>query len=79
MDAYWSYWLDGSGQDVRLRLNLKNAPVTEVRARQFALHEVLGHGLQSASLAARCQHDDVPWVRLLSVHAPHQVMLEGRA
>jgi hypothetical protein len=50
-----------------------------VRARQFALHEVLGHGLQCASLAARCQEVDVPWVRLLSVHAPYQVMLEGLA
>jgi hypothetical protein len=22
VDAYWAYWLDGAGQDVRLRLNL---------------------------------------------------------
>lgn len=79
VDAYWSFWLDGAGQDVRLRLNLKQARFTRVRARQFALHEVLGHGLQSASLAARCQHHDVPWIRLLSVHAPHQIMLEGLA
>jgi hypothetical protein len=79
MDAYWAYWLDGTGQDVRLRLNLKTAQFTAVRARQFALHEVLGHGLQSASLADRGQRTDVPWVRLLSVHAPHQVLLEGLA
>lgn len=79
IDAYWAYWLDGAGSSVRLRLNLRNAKFTEVRARQFALHEVLGHGLQSASIAARCQDEDVPWVRLLSVHAPHQVMLEGLA
>lgn len=79
VDAYWAYWLDGAGSEVRLRLNLRNAKFTEVRARQFALHEVLGHGLQSASLAARCQEEDVPWVRLLSVHAPYQVMLEGLA
>jgi len=79
VDAYWSYWLDGAGQQVRLRLNLRNARFTKVRARQFALHEVLGHGLQSASLAERCAEEDVPWVRLLSVHAPHQVLLEGLA
>jgi hypothetical protein len=79
VDAYWAYWLDGAGERVRLRLNLKNAAFTRVRARQFALHEVLGHGLQSASLADRCQREDVPWVRLLSVHAPHQVLLEGLA
>jgi len=79
VDAYWSYWLDGAGRQVRLRLNLRNAKFTKVRARQFALHEVLGHGLQSASLAARCASEDVPWVRLLSIHAPHQVLLEGLA
>jgi len=50
-----------------------------VQARQFALHEVLGHGLQSASYAARCKAENVPWVRLLSVHAQQQVLLEGLA
>ncbi|UGT61339.1 hypothetical protein [Nocardia asteroides] len=79
VDAYWAYWLDGAGDRVRLRLNTRNAQYTEVRARQFALHEVLGHGLQSASIAARCAKEDVPWVRLLSVHGPQQVLLEGWA
>ena len=79
VDAYWSYWLDGAGDQVRLRLNLRNARFTRIQARQFALHEVLGHGLQSASYADRCARDDVPWVRLLAVHAPHQVLLEGLA
>lgn len=79
VDAYWAYWLDGAGHDVRLRLNLPNVAFTESGARQFALHEVLGHGLQSASLTERASAEDVPWVRLLSVHAPQQVMLEGLA
>ncbi|OLT14159.1 hypothetical protein BJF79_03075 [Actinomadura sp. CNU-125] len=79
VDAYWAYWLDGAGYDVRLRLNLPNAEFTQTGARQFALHEVLGHGLQSASLTAQAEAEDVPWVRLLSVHAPQQVMLEGLA
>lgn len=79
VDAYWGYWLDGAGQRVRLRLNMRNASYTKVQARQFALHEVLGHGLQSASIAARCATEDVPWVRLLSVHGPQQVLLEGLA
>jgi len=79
VDAYWAYWLDGAGQHVRLRLNLPNVEFTQVGARQFALHEVLGHGLQSASLSARAAGEDVPWVRLLSIHAPQQVMLEGLA
>ncbi|GAA2607555.1 hypothetical protein SMC26_17870 [Actinomadura fulvescens] len=79
IDAYWAYWLDGAGQDVRLRLNLPNVEFTQVGAKQFALHEVLGHGLQSASLTAQAVTEDVPWVRILSIHAPQQVMLEGLA
>ncbi|MFF0491106.1 hypothetical protein ACFYTQ_18960 [Nocardia sp. NPDC004068] len=78
-DAYWAYWLDGAGSRVRLRMNTRNASFTKVRARQMALHEVLGHGLQSASMAARCAVEDVAWVRLLSVHGPQQVLLEGWA
>ncbi|MGI5205403.1 hypothetical protein ACQEU6_27955 [Spirillospora sp. CA-108201] len=79
VDAYWAYWLDGSGDNVRLRLNLCRAGFTKVAARQFALHEVLGHGLQSASWTARAAAREVPWVRLMSVHAPQQVLLEGLA
>lgn len=79
VDAYWAYWLDGTGQRVRLRLNLRNARFSSVECRQFAMHEILGHGLQSASFAARCAREEVPWVRLMSVHAPQQVLLEGFA
>lgn len=79
VDAYWAYWVDGAGPRVRLRLNLLNVSFTKVAARQFALHEVLGHGLQGASYSARAVAEEVPWVRLLSVHAPQQVLLEGLA
>jgi len=79
VDDYWAYWLDGAGQQVRLRLNMRNANFTQVEGRQFAMHEVLGHGLQNASYAARCARESVPWVRMTSVHALHQVMLEGLA
>ncbi|SNT42427.1 hypothetical protein SAMN05443665_1028108 [Actinomadura meyerae] len=79
VDAYWAYWLDGAGDKVRLRLNLRRASFTKVAARQFALHEVLGHGLQGASWSARAAAEDVPWVRLMSVHATQQVLLEGLA
>jgi len=79
LNAYWAYWTDGIGQDVRVRLNMKQAQFTEVLVRQFALHEVLGHGLQGASYAQRCATEPVPWVRLLSVHAQQQVLLEGLA
>ena len=69
VDAYWHYWLDGSGSDIRLRLNTRRARFTRSRCRQTALHEVLAHGLQSASIAEHSLTHDVPWVRLISVHA----------
>ncbi|MGI9002251.1 MAG: hypothetical protein ACR2GH_11360 [Pseudonocardia sp.] len=79
LDVYWAYWLDGAGSDVRLRINARNASFTEVQTRQFALHEVLGHGLQCASFSQECRRRDVPWVRMTSVHAQQQVLLEGLA
>lgn len=79
LDVYWAYWLDGTGSDVRLRINSRNASFTEVQARQFALHELLGHGLQGASYAQRCRRQDVPWMRMTSVHAQQQVLFEGLA
>jgi hypothetical protein len=79
VDDYWAYWLDGSGSDVRLRFNTRQAVFTENRLRHFALHEILGHALQSASYSQVCALEDVPWVRLMSVNLPHQVMFEGLA
>ena len=80
LNVHRVYWTDGVGQDVRVRLNLKQAQFTSVLVRQFALHEVLGHGLKAASYAQECAtNESVPWVRLLSVHAQQQVMLEGLA
>jgi hypothetical protein len=79
LDAYWAYWTDGVGQDVRVRLNMKQAQFTKVLIRQFALHEVLGHGLQGASYSQQCTLRSVPWVRLLSVHTQQQVLFEGLA
>lgn len=78
-DAFWAYWLDGAGSAARLRLNRRNVRFTEGRAREFALHEVLGHALQSASYAQRAAAEPVPWVRIMSVHTPYQIMFEGLA
>lgn len=77
LDAYWSYWLDGAGRDARLRINLANASLTSNDAYRFALHEVLGHALQYASLADHAESHEVDWPRLLCVHCPHQVLFEG--
>jgi hypothetical protein len=79
LDEYWAYWVDGIGSDVRLRINLRNAKFTKIQAQQFALHEVLGHGLQCASFSQTCANTPVEWVRLSSVHSQQQVLLEGLA
>jgi hypothetical protein len=76
VNEYWSYWLDGDRDRIRLRLNHDNFSLTKVQARQFALHEVLGHGLQYVNIAMSA---DPSWVRLFSVHAPTQVLFEGLA
>lgn len=73
---YWSYWLDGDRDRIRLRLNGNHFSLTKVQARQFALHEVLGHGLQYVNIAAQ---DAPSGIRLFSVHAPTQVLFEGLA
>ena len=78
-DAYWGYWLDGTAQAVRLRLNARRLSMTKVQACQFALHEVLGHGLQYASLAQTAASTEVPWVRQFSVHDNYQPLFEGLA
>lgn len=77
VNAYWSYWLDGAGHNARLRINLTNASFTPTDACRFALHEVLGHALQYASLASYAESHDVDWPRLLSTHCPHQILFEG--
>ncbi len=79
VDDYWAYWVDGAGSQVRLRFNLRQATFTEVRLRHFALHEILGHGLQCATYADHAARTDVDWVRLSSVVLPYQVLLEGLA
>lgn len=79
VEAYWSYWLDGSGHDTRLRINKSKASFSHVDAYRFALHEVLGHALQYSSLTAQVEAKTVEWSRILAVHCPHQVLFEGLA
>jgi hypothetical protein len=82
VDDYWSYWLDGAGPNARLRFNLRHSAFTEVRIRQFALHEILGHAVPFASYAARARvglDRAESWPRALGVHLPYQVFLEGLA
>jgi hypothetical protein len=49
IDDYWSFWVDGAGSTARLRFNARQAVFTDIRLRQFAQHELLGHALQCAS------------------------------
>jgi hypothetical protein len=79
VEAYWSYWLDGSGHDTRLRINKNKTSFSHVDAYRFALHEVLGHALQYSSLTAQAKANNVEWPRILAVHCPHQILFEGLA
>lgn len=78
-DSYWSYWLDGSGHDARLRINLARASFTATDAYRFALHEILGHALQYASLSDRVREGSEKFLPILAVHSNHQVVFEGLA
>lgn len=83
-DTSWNAWLSGAGSHMLFQLNRNSSRVpprmmTRVEAKRLAIHEVLGHALQYASFAQRYADDDVPWVPILSTHAPHQIMLEGLA
>lgn len=79
VDAYWSYWLDGSSHDTRLRINKNKTSFSHVDAYRFALHEILGHALQYLSLTAQAETNTVEWPRILAVHCPHQILFEGLA
>jgi hypothetical protein len=79
IEAYWSYWLDGKGKRPRLRFNDRRTRMTKVRAKQFALHEVLGHALQCATWSSLCTSHDVAWARLLSLTSRVHVAFEGLA
>ncbi|MGH3806631.1 MAG: hypothetical protein ACRDRU_08360 [Pseudonocardiaceae bacterium] len=79
VDAYWSYWLDGSSHDTRLRINKNKTSFSHVDAYRFALHEILGHALQYSSLTAQAETNTVEWPRILAVHCPHQILFEGLA
>lgn len=79
VNEYWAYWLDGAAQKVRLRLNLRNAQFTTVRARQFALHELLGHAMQYANLSLVANQSSVDWFPIFSIHAIYQISFEGLA
>ena len=78
-DAFWEYWLNGRANFVRLRINVNRLRLSRVRVRQFAVHELLGHGLGFSSMSERAAAGDDRWVRILSVHCPYQCTFEGLA
>lgn len=79
LDAYWGYWVDGARGAARLRINRRHAAFTQSELEQFAIHEVLGHALQCAAWYERACNEDAGAVRLSSVHAQEQILLEGWA
>lgn len=79
VNEYWAYWLDGQSQKVRLKLNLRKAAFTTVRARLFAVHELLGHAIQYANISLAPGVGNAKWLPIFSVHATNQILFEGLA
>lgn len=79
LDDYWAYWIDGRGDQVRLRFNRRNANFTAVRLAQFAQHEILGHARQFSGYAHGHQRGTYLGPEALAVHQPYQILAEGMA
>lgn len=76
VDAYWNYWIDGSGKQYRLRFNRSDRAYGASEITQFCLHELIGHCGQASgwhSSAIKLSKS----TRLLTVHSCEQVHLEG--
>ena len=75
VDAYWSYWIDGSGRQYWLRFNRSNRTYGQSEVTQFVLHELVGHCGQASMWYSA--GDLSRFAKLLSVHTCEQVHLEG--
>ena len=78
-DDYWGYWLDGAGRHVRLRINTHGTASPRSGPASSPCTRSSDTPCNAPAYAARCAAEDVPWLRVLSVHALHQVASEGLA
>lgn len=80
VDAYWSYWIDGTGNQYRLRFNRSDRQYLQSEITQFCLHELIAHCGQASSWRKNIIAKKLPhFAGLLSIHSCEQVLLEGLA
>jgi len=76
-DAYWNYWIDGSGRSYRLRFNRSDRTYGTSEVTHFCLHELIGHCGQASGWYGSSKLSK--FARILTVHTCEQVHLEGFA
>lgn len=79
--AYWNYWVDGTGNQFRLRFNTERGlKYTQSMAEQFVLHELIVHCSQMANWHHLIASKKVAnFFGLTTVHSPEQFGMEGVA
>ncbi len=77
---YWSNWVDGSGNNFRLRINYHAGEYTKTRALILVYHELLAHCAQMAIWKEQIDGGEMSKVwGLTTVHGPEQFLFEGLA
>ena len=81
VDAYWTYWVDGTNGKYRLRLNRSSGKkYRESEIDQFVLHELVAHCSQMAAWQNSFKAGDLGAAEAVtSVHTWEQPLLEGIA
>lgn len=78
-NAYWNYWVSGSGQNFKLTFNThRNLNYTPSAASQFVFHELVGHCAQMARWRDLIGRQRLPnYFGITTVHSPEQFAFEG--
>lgn len=80
VDAYWSNWVDGWGDNFRLRINTFAGNYTRARSIQLVYHELLAHCAQMAIWKEQIDQGQMSKIwGLTTVHGPEQFLFEGLA
>lgn len=80
-DAYWANWVDGGGENYRLRFNTFNWKVFDKsNSTRLAFHEMLGHFVHVNCWREAISNNELPrHFGLTTVHGPESFQMEGLA
>ncbi len=80
VDAYWSYWMDGKRDRLRLRFNRSDRTYPTSEVSQLCLHELIGHCGQFHGWRRQIVDGVLPpFHGVTAVHSLEQLHLEGLA